>query len=184
MTAEEIIFKEINEYKGYFATNDGRIYSAKTDKFLKMSKDKQGYLRVGLSVGYYKSKTIKVQRLIAEAFIPSDDKSLDVNHIDGNKENNSVANLEWCTRSENCKHAFSIGLSKIGDRHRKILRDAGRMRTGENNRMARKVINNDTGKIYPTVTSAAKDMGLKYSTLAAMLCGQNPNKTSIIYYEK
>ena len=70
------------------------------------------------STGYYmisvsknnKSKPYRVHRLLAETFIPKKDGCLFVNHIDGNKLNNSLENLEWCTQSENIKHAITTGL--------------------------------------------------------------------------
>lgn len=57
-------------------------------------------------------KNFSVHRLVAQAFIPNPNNYSEVNHIDGNKQNNSVDNLEWCTRSENLKHALDIGLIK------------------------------------------------------------------------
>lgn len=69
--------------------------------------DKDGYLIVTLSVSP-KKKRISIHRLVAKAFIPNPDGKPQVNHIDGNKRNNHVLNLEWCTSSENNFHAYRI----------------------------------------------------------------------------
>jgi hypothetical protein len=175
--------KQIIKYPDYFVTEEGKVFSNKTKKFLKPSYDKQGYARIGIYVGNYRTKTIKIHRLIAEAFISNPLNKTDVNHIDGNKSNNFVINLEWCTRSENCKHAFKTGLSKISDKHKNLLSKRAKKYIGGNNPAARKVINCKTNIIYATVSEAALHYGLKRTTLIAMLNGQNKNKTDLKYYE-
>ena len=68
-----------------------------------------GYCRVHISHKGVQYKFL-VHRLVAEAFILNPNRLPEVNHIDGNKQNNSVDNLEWCTRSQNTSHAFKTGL--------------------------------------------------------------------------
>ena len=76
---------------------------------IKKTKNNNGYLKVILyKEGKYKNKT--VHRLVAETFIKNNAKLPEINHIDGNKENNAVSNLEWCNKSYNIKHAYITGL--------------------------------------------------------------------------
>lgn len=70
-----------------------------------------GYLRCDMNIDG-KGRSYLVHRLVANAFIPNPDNKPFINHIDGDKENNHVGNLEWCTRSENEKHSWKIGLKK------------------------------------------------------------------------
>ena len=76
---------------------------------LKIKKDKYGYCAVSLHHKDVK-KSYTVHRLVAEAFIPNPKNLPQVNHIDGDKNNNSVQNLEWCTNRENIVHAYKSGL--------------------------------------------------------------------------
>ena len=175
--------KQIKKYPDYFVTKEGLVFSSKTNIYLKFSYDKQGYQRVGLYTGNYKSKTIKVHRLVAETFIENTENKTDVNHIDGNKSNNNVYNLEWCTRSENIKHSFKIGLSKISDNQKNRFIAMTKAQTGVNNPAARKIINIETGEIFGTIKEVLLLLDLKRSTFQAMLNNQNPNKTKFKYYE-
>jgi len=71
-----------------------------------------GYLYVNLSKNGKRIKTLKIHRLVAQHFIPNPDNKVDVNHKDGDKQNNLIPNLEWATKSENTLHAFRTGLKK------------------------------------------------------------------------
>lgn len=110
----EEIWKKIEKYEDYEVSNLGRIKSLKrnNNKILKQKPNKFGYLIVGLFNNANKNKKMLVHRLVAEAFIPNPLSKPQVNHIDGNKQNNNVNNLEWCTNSENQIHAYKTGLKK------------------------------------------------------------------------
>lgn len=100
--------KEISHTPKYFVSDDGKVFSEKYGRRceLKQSEHK-GYRRVALSTDN-KRHGYPVHRLVAEAFIPNPNDKPFVNHIDGNKRNNVVSNLQWCTASENQKHAYDV----------------------------------------------------------------------------
>ena len=175
--------KEIEKYPNYFVTEEGLVFSSKTNRFLKFSYDQQGYQRVGLYIGNYKTKTIKVHRLIAETLMPNPENKKDVNHKDGDKSNNNINNLEWCTRSENIKHAFKTGLKTIPDSQKNRFISMVKSQTGRNNPAARKIINTITGDIFDTIKDVLPLVNLKRTTFQAMLSNQNRNKTNFKYHE-
>ena len=98
----------------YYVTEDGHIWSEYSQKFIRELPDKNGYLKVRLSsVDLPKGKqhAYSVHRLILENFNPVDGmEHLQVNHIDGDKTNNSITNLEWTTCEENISHAIKNNL--------------------------------------------------------------------------
>ena len=117
------IWKDIVGYEGlYQVSNLGKVKSLdrvchnprygkqkRRGNIMRPSPNNYGYLQVRLSkLG--KSKTHKVHRLVALAFLTENRLKKEVNHKDGNKENNCFSNLEWVNRSENVKHAFDIGI--------------------------------------------------------------------------
>lgn len=119
------IWRSVLGYEGlYEVSNFGRIKSLdryipqrnnsralRKGKILSQSVIKGGYLRVPLAKNKIHEMCL-VHRIVAKAFIPNPQNFKEVNHIDGNKQNNCVNNLEWCSRSENVKHAFDIGLAR------------------------------------------------------------------------
>lgn len=96
-----------SQFDGYCVTDDGKVYSKKTQRFLKQFPNHKGYLQVCLTIDG-KKKTKRVHRLVAETFIANPSSKTQVNHIDGNKKNNCVENLEWCTNSENQIHSYRV----------------------------------------------------------------------------
>lgn len=108
------IWKDIPGYEGrYLVSNYGNVKSTNFlghsgEKQLRITQHHTGYMVV--SLGKYPKKTFLVHRLVAEAFITNTDKKRCVNHIDGNKTNNCVENLEWVTSKENVQHAIINGL--------------------------------------------------------------------------
>jgi hypothetical protein len=91
----------------YYISNYGDVKNAKTGKILKPMLNHKGYYRVELS-----GKLYFIHRLVASAFINNKENKPQVNHIDGNKINNMVNNLEWCTNIENQRHAKENNLKK------------------------------------------------------------------------
>lgn len=95
--------RDIKGFEGRYAvTSCGRIWSYRSKRFLKPGKDKDGYLFVMLGKGNPR----KVHRLVAEAYIPNPDNLKEVNHIDKNRQNNCLQNLEWCNRRQNNIHGL------------------------------------------------------------------------------
>ena len=100
----EEIWKDIEGYKGiYQVSNLGRVKRVTTGRILKGCKNSKGYLLVNLCENSIVSSK-KIHRLVAQAFIPNTDNKSQVNHIDENKTNNMVSNLEWMTAKENLNH--------------------------------------------------------------------------------
>jgi hypothetical protein len=150
----EEIWKDIKGYEGlYQISNLGNI---KKLRFINNITNKEkvfdikpqlinsGYYKVVLyKNGKYKNKTI--HRLVAEAFIPNPTNKPVVNHKDGNKKNNNVENLEWCTYSQNNKHAYKNNLMK----------PFAKGKFGSNNPKAKKVnmLDKKTNKLIKTFGS-------------------------------
>jgi hypothetical protein len=98
------IWKDIEGYEGiYHVSNLGRVKRVATNRVLQPYRNKAGYLLVYLCKNG-KRKTHRIHRLVAQSFIPNPENKPEVNHLDENKINNMVSNLEWSTRKENCNY--------------------------------------------------------------------------------
>lgn len=133
-TISDEIWKPVLGYEGYYEVSSfGRVKSLprishlpgnsgtyiKKEKFMKIHKDRRyGYKQLELHTNS-KGKTWKIHRLVGLAFIPNPLNLPQLNHIDGDKTNNRVENLEWCDNSYNQIHAFRMGLniSRKGENH-------------------------------------------------------------------
>ena len=111
------IWKKITNFENYEVSNYGNVRNKKTNKYLKKENTK-GYLRISLSKNG-KVKRFQIHRLVALNFIENLQNKKCVNHIDGNKFNNCVSNLEWCTHSENELHSYKF-LGKINSQRKLI----------------------------------------------------------------
>lgn len=113
--------------------------------------DEDGYLRVSLTSDRNHSREYGIHQLVALAFIPNPDNLPCVNHIDGNKLNNSVNNLEWCTVEYNNQHANQIGL-----RPHRIYEDRSAVKL----RLSKPVRCEQTGQTYPSCIEAERQLNL------------------------
>ena len=173
-------WKDINGYEGFYKINtDGQVFSMKSNKVLQSNKTGK-YLYYSL---YKDNKPIykKIHRLIAENFIENIENKPQVNHIDGNKWNNKIENLEWATASENTIHAYKNKLIKHTEKQRKFCVELGK-------KNAKYILCTQTGIFYESCTEASKLLLNNYksiqsaqASLSAMLLGKIINKTSFIY---
>lgn len=143
---------DIKNFDNYQVTDDGRVWSKKSNRWLKPIKSQDGYLRVKLCFGNGKYINVAVHRIVAKAFIPNPMNLPQINHKDENKANNSVENLEWCDSQYN---------NTYNDRH---LKCAHKVKESNTIRSGKPIlqININTSEviaIYPSAWEAARQTG-------------------------
>lgn len=152
------IWKEIPLTPCYLVSNKGEVKNKKTGKMLKGHLDKDGYYHVSLRLGLKKYKTPAIHRLVAITFIPNPANLPCVNHIDENKQNNNVENLEWCTPQYN--NAFGT--------HNERVKIANQKRNGKKV----KAIKDNTEYMFCSVKEAGRQLGFNYSNIFGCLSGR------------
>ena len=155
-------WRRIRESNIYEVSNLGRVRNRRTGRIMRTSVTTSGYEMIQLH--YDDSWHMhRVHRLVMDAFYDGDHSNLDVNHIDGNKTNNNLENLEFCTRSENVRHAFKTGLKN-------------------SNHKKRKVIILETGETFDSITECALYLGVDKSSVG--FCVRGKSKTCCGYHIK
>ena len=160
----EKIWKSIKGFNGYKISNYGEVYSEKTKKQLSLIKSKDGYLTTTL---YLNGKGYKfyIHRLVAINFIKNNNKKFNqVNHIDGNKENNFVGNLEWVDSARNQIHAYKNGLKSC-----ESVKKAN----------SKKVECIETGEIFDSITQASKKLKINRNNISNSCHGNTRNTNGL-----
>ena len=151
------IWKTIKGFENYEVSNLGNVKSKqpnKKEKILKFRVSKFGYYRVMLSG----AKAFLVHRLVALAFIPNNENKPEVNHVNSNKNDNTVENLEWSTRSENINHSY---LNGRGKKQKRIIRS--------------------DGKIYNSIKEASQDNNVTRPAISNCLSGKSKKSNNYVF---
>ena len=148
------VWRDVPRYEGlYQVSNCGRVRSTRTQQVLRPDRSVHGgYLRYTLSANN-RAARYRAHRLVAEAFVPNPYNKPQVNHKNGIKTDNRADNLEWCTASENQRHSRRVLKNECGVKKKAVLCI-------------------ETGTVYPSMTAAARDLGLHVSSLSRVLRGQ------------
>lgn len=165
---------KIKDFPDYYATDSGDVYSRnyeRTGRIKKLVpvKSKNGYLRVCLHKDK-KQFNRSVHRLIAETFIPNPENKQQVNHKNGIKFDNRVENLEWCSGSENVKHAFRV-LNRIHPRPNKN-------KFGKDNPLSKGCVQIKNGRViaeFDGLSEAERVTGICHAGISACCRGKISN---------
>ena len=155
MDSEE--WKDIKGYEGlYQISSFGNVRSLRFNR-IKVLKPghSQNYFTYEFSVNHI-GEVKTAHRLVAEAFIPNPNNLPYINYKDGNKHNNHAENLEWCTASENVKHAYATGLAPRHAAHQNQPNQKG-------------VLEVNTNTFYFSIRECARQLGIKRDTIRKSL---------------
>lgn len=149
---KSIEFSNLGRVKSYYRYSKGKILNNRDINNL-------GYVRIKIA-----GKRYSLHRFIAELFVPNPENKPEVNHKDGDKQNNRADNLEWTTRSENQKHAYKLGLQKPSEKQRRTV-----SRWNKENR-TKKIyqydIEDNLIKIYNSCKDCSQFFGVSEATIS------------------
>lgn len=170
---EAIEWRPIQGHETYLVNNLGEVFSERSNKKLKPSKDKHGYLYFVISEDSVRT-TMKAHRIVAQAFIENPQNKPTVNHKNGIRSDNRVENLEWATMKEQLTDArtYQNIMAKAAETDYKAMgekRNFGRRKTAVYR-------GDELLGVYDTLRTAAKAHGANYSK--ASMCANGQRKTA------
>ena len=173
------IWKDVAGYEGlYKVSSSGEIYSVLSQKVLKPIKSSTGYYHVSL-YSNKKQKSFNVHTIVASAFLPEKEGCIEINHIDGDKSNNSVDNLERVSKSENMHHAIKMKLRKASPMQG---------RTGESNPMSKEILQYSLEGVFiqswKGIAEVARILGCSASSISNCLIGKHKSACGFIWRYK
>lgn len=160
------IWKDVTGFEGVYQISSlGKLKSFKDLKFgriLSNKNSKGDYLSVVLE---YKGEVryVRLHRLVAETFIPNPNKFNEINHIDGNKQNNDINNLEWCTKSHNIRHSILMHPNQlIGmNNYNQFIRP---------NKISQYTLSGDKLNVFDNSAEAEKHTGVCHRNILQVCC--------------
>lgn len=177
------IWKNIDGYKPiYQVSNTGNVRSLAREtmarysiqrktRILKTSIDHVGYNVVYLYDKFGKRRTVRVHRLVAMAFIKNPNGLLEIDHIDGNKQNNFVDNLKWVTHKENCNN------EKTAIKQRKYIGEKAKHKRS----ISAYTMDGELVGKWPTITMAAKETGTNRHSISYVANGKYKTSNNLIW---
>lgn len=157
------MWKTIKGYSNYSVSDLGDVKNNHSGHILKPWKSTGDYLYVKITDDSGKERSKRLHRLVAEAFVSNPNGKPQVNHIDGDKQNNRADNLEWCTKSENMNHAYRTGLQKTAHK--------GKVRS---------VICLNDSKMFNTISEASEYYGVSKGQIY-WCCRRESNRCKLIF---
>ena len=161
-------WRDIPGYEGFYqVSNLGRVkrikagHGTKSGTVLKTVTDSNGYILVGLCKNA-KQQLYLAHRLVAQAFIPNSKNKPEIDHIDGNRQNNYVNNLRWVTHKENINNPYTI--KKIGRAH------IGKY--GILHPKTKPIVCIDTGRLFSGIYEATRELKINKSSISSALTGR------------
>ena len=197
----EEIWKDIKDYEDlYQVSNLGRVKSIRRkvnnnrgimirqEKILTPEITKHGYLRIKLFKNN-KGKRILIHRLVAETFISNPENKPQVNHIDFNRANNKVDNLEWVSASENIKYSFDKGRIKLPYNVYENIRKQGSIYGKKNGeKCSKKIIQQDLEgnlvKEWESINKAGRELEISIGHISDCLKGRRKTYKGYIWKYK
>lgn len=170
----------LNNLSRYKIFSDGSVLDKKTGKFVSQYINEDGYKKCTLRMDDQKRKTFFVHRLVANTFLDNPENFLEINHKDGNKTNNNLDNLEWCTHSQNIKHAWYTGLIKNTKQRMDKIRNQ-KKRMGKDNHKSKSVILVNTGETFESGAIAARIYRVRQEQLNRCCNPNHPAKSAGIH---